>query len=225
MSDAGYPGQRDAFAGTNVFAALANLIRQMAAGDAHVALVLVQAVTPNSVTGAPPLVNVQPMVAQVDQKGNATPHGIVNNIPTMRIQAGKSAFICNPKVGDIGAVICADRDISSAIANQAPSNPGSFRRFDWSNGMYVGGFGSVDPTTYVEVDDDTGVTIQVAAGNPLTINADTINIAASDGSSNAAVNLTGTLTTSVDVVADSVSGHSHVHSGVTTGSGDTGPPT
>lgn len=226
MSDTqGYPGWQDAFAKSNSVNAISFMIRQMLADASHVALVVVKKVTANQTDGAPPLVDVQPMVHQIDQLGTAQPHGIISNIPTFRPQSGMSAFICDPKVGDIGAVICADRDISSAVKNQAPANPGSFRRFDWSDAMYLGGFGSIDPTTYVKVDDDEGVTIQVAAGNPLTINADTINIAASDGSSDADMELTGTLTASTDVVADSISLHDHVHGGVQSGPDDTDPPT
>lgn len=225
MSDtAGYPAWQDAFAANNHVNALAFMICQAMAEASHVALVVVKGVTANTTDGAPPLVNVQPMVHQVDQTGTALPHGVIHNIPTWRAQSGASAFICDPKEGDIGAVICSDRDISSALANQAPSNPGSFRRFDWSDALYIGGFGSVDPTTFVQVDDDTGVTVQVAARNPFTINADSIVIAASDGASEANVTLTGTLSASVDVVAGGVSGHGHVHGGVTTGGGDTGPP-
>lgn len=225
MSDTqGYPGWQDAFARNNGPNAFTFMIRQAMADATHVALVIVKAVVANKTMGAPPLVNVQPMVHQIDQLGTATPHGIVNNIPTFRAQSGMSAFICDPKVGDIGVVLCADRDIKSAIANQAPANPGSFRRFDWSDSMYIGGFASIDPTTYVKVDDDKGVTIQVKRGNPLTINADTINIAASDGSSHTDIKITGSATASVDLVANSISLHDHVHGGVQSGSSDTDPP-
>lgn len=231
MSDTqGYPGWQDAFAKSKAFNALTFMIRQAMAEASHVALVVVKKVTANQTDGAPPLVDVQPMVHQIDQIGTAQPHATITNIPTFRVQAGNSAFICDPKVGDIGAVIVADRDSKSAIKNQAPANPGSFRRFDWSDSMYLGGFGSIDPTTFVKLDDDDGITIQVAAGNPLTINADTINIADSSGSGDTSIMITGdaeasgTITGDTDVVGNGVSLHDHTHSGVTTGSGDTGPP-
>lgn len=202
---------------------MAFLMRQMMAGNSHVALVVVKAVTASTVSGAPPTVDVQPMVAMVDQTGTASAHGVVNAVPTFRYQSGTWAFVLDPQVDDIGVVVCADRDISSAMASQAPANPGSFRRFDWSDALYFGGFARVAPDNYVKADAD-GITIQVKAGKILTINADTLNIAASDGSSDAQVNLTGTLTASVDVVSDGTSGHTHKHSGVTVGSGDTGAP-
>lgn len=231
MSDTqGYPAWQGAFDASSHYSALAFMVRMAMAESTHVALVVVKGVTANKTDGAPPLVNVQPMVHQIDQTGQTTPHGIIYNIPTWRAQSGMSAFVCDPKVGDIGAVICADRDISSAIANQSPSQPGSFRRFDWSDALYLGGLGSVDPTTFVKVDDDDGVTIQVASGNPLTINADTITMQASDGSSDTSVTITGdleasgTITGDTDVVGDGTSLHSHVHSGVQSGSSDTGPP-
>lgn len=188
MSDAGYPGWIDAFAANGMANALAFMVRQMMAGASHVAVVVVKGVTANSVSGAPPLVNVQPMVAMVDQTGTATPHGVIYNIPTMRFQAGVSAFICNPKVGDIGAVICADRDISSAIANQAPANPGSYRRFDWADALYVCSIASVAATTSIEVDDTDGVTITTpqnvtvnAASGSVTINAAAVSLGGTGG--------------------------------------------
>lgn len=226
MSDNAYPGWQDIFDQKEPYNATAFLIRQMMAGYSHVALVLVIDVTASDTDGAPPTVDVQPMVAMVDQTGTAQDHGTIYKIPVFRPQAGNSAFICDPRKDDIGFVVCADRDISSAFANQAPANPGSFRRFDWADALYVGGVATVAPTTWVEVNDDTGVTIQVASGNTLTINADTVNIADSSGSGSATVSLTGSLTATVDVVAGtgSISLTEHVHGGVQSGPDDTGPP-
>lgn len=165
MSDAGYPGWQDAFAATGSHNALAFMMRQMMAGNSHVALVVVKTVTPNAVAGAPPTVSVQPMVHQVDQAGTAQPHGIISGIPTYRLQSGTTAIVIDPQPGDIGAVVCADRDITSALANQAPSNPGSFRRFDWSDAMYFGGFASSVPTDCAVTVAPSGVTISGANGN------------------------------------------------------------
>lgn len=161
----GYPGWQEAFSGSNPHNALAFMIRQMMAGNSHVALVTVTAVTPSTTPGAPPTVDVQPMVHQQDQKGTAQPHGIIHGVPTFRLQSGATALVIDPAPGDIGAVICADRDISSAIANQAPSNPGSFRRFDWSDAMYVGGFASAVPTSCAATIAPSGVTISGDNGN------------------------------------------------------------
>lgn len=216
---AGYPGQQGAFDASHIVNALAFMIRQAAAGNSHVALVVVDAVVANAIEGAPSTVNVLPMVHQIDQIGTATPHGVIYGVPTFRYQSGTWAVVLDPQKGDIGVVVCADRDISSAIANQAPANPGSFRRFDWSDAMYFGGFGSVVPTDFVRIDADgitltTGqnVTINATSGN-VTVNAsevdlisDVVNLGATGGAAVARVgdmvNLsTGVIETGSDKVS------------------------
>lgn len=165
MSDQGYPGWQSQFDATNLPAALKFMVSQMMAANSHVALVLVKAVTASQTAGAPPTVDVQPMVAQVDQKGNATPHGIIHGIPVFRLQSGATAIVIDPTVGDIGVVVCADRDITSAITNQSPANPGSFRRFDWADAMYFGGVASTAPTDCAVIVSPSGVEISGTNGN------------------------------------------------------------
>lgn len=207
MSDQqSYPGWQDAFAASDHFNAVSFLIRQAMAGSVHVALVLVKAVTASSVAGAPPTVNVQPMVAQVDQTGVAVPHGTIYQLPTFRLQAGASAMVMDPQIGDIGVCLFADRDISSAVANQAPSNPGSFRRFDWADGIYLGGIARINPTQFVSfttagitVTTPKDVTVNAASGT-VTVNANKANIISNT------VNLGATGGPAVARVGDTVSG-------------------
>lgn len=84
-------------------------------------------------------VDVQPTVNQIDGDGNATPHGIIHNVPVLMARGGTNGFIVDPVVGDIGLAVMASHDISSVKANHAPSNPGSRRRFDWADATYVPG--------------------------------------------------------------------------------------
>jgi len=90
------------------------------------------------VVGPTGFVDVQPLVSQVDGANQATPHGIIYGVPFTRQQGGGSAVICDPKAGDIGAMACADRDISSVKANRDAATPGSSRRYDAADGVYVG---------------------------------------------------------------------------------------
>jgi hypothetical protein len=120
-------------------------IRQMLARMETMKLVKVTAVTGGGgAIARAGTVNVQLLVSQLDGAANATPHGVVNGIPWWRLQGGTSGIICDPVVGDIGYVICADRDISNVkaavTANKSPQTPpGSFRKFSISDGIYVGG--------------------------------------------------------------------------------------
>ena len=115
-------------------ATIAFICRQLIQQLNIMKLVKVMAVHPGS--GTPPgpgTVDVQPLVSQIDGNGYATPHGTVNGIPVWRLQAGPWAIIADPAVGDIGYVVCADRDISNVTRNagavQGPYNPGSRRQY------------------------------------------------------------------------------------------------
>ena len=57
--------------------------------------------------------------------------------------------LIDPTQGDIGLAIFADRDISSVRANRAQANPGSYRRFDMADGVYIGGILNGMPTQTV----------------------------------------------------------------------------
>ncbi len=101
------------------------------------------------VVGPTGYVDVQPLVAQVDGAGQATPHGIIHGVPFTRAQGGSGAVICDPQVGDIGAMSCADRDISSVKATRDAATPGSFRRHDPADGVYAGPTLNGAPDQYV----------------------------------------------------------------------------
>lgn len=108
--------------------------------------------------GAGFVVDAQPMVSQVDGAGNAVPHGIIHGMPVWRIQGGSSAVVVAPAVGDIGVAIFASTDISGVKRSGAPTTPGSARRFDWGDGIYLGGVLNAAPTQFVRLDND-GITI------------------------------------------------------------------
>jgi hypothetical protein len=104
------------------------------------------------------LVDVTPLVAQVDGAGKLTPHVTLYGIPYLRLQGGANAVICDPVKGDLGIALFASRDISSVKATQGPSGPGSGRSYDFADGMYLGGILNAAPTQYLRFS-STGVEI------------------------------------------------------------------
>lgn len=199
-------------------------IRMVQGRQATATLVKVLAVSPGPTDGEPPRVDVQPLVSQVDGAGNGTPHGTIHDLPCFRYQAGGCAVIIDPVVGDIGLAVFAHTDISSVKATRAAALPGSRRRFDWSDGMYLGAMLGAQPTSYVKIGPD-GVTVQADAGLPVTVRTTgTVTIDAPT------VALTGDLTVQGDIMTgpgstfNGKSFDSHTHSGVTTGTGTSGPP-
>lgn len=220
------------------FGAMSFFIKQLMNTMATATLVLVKAVDAEKKT-----VDVQPMVSQIDGAGNAIDHGTAHSLPYFALRAGASAVLATPKAGDIGLAVYCHNDISSVKKNKAPANPGSRRRFDWADGLYLGGFLGPTPTQFITLDDDAGITIQSASGKPVSITAPggllvdgDVTITGKLTQTGGDIDLTGTLsftgdlsvsgtvTGETDVVGNGKSLHDHIHSGVQTGSGNTGAP-
>ncbi len=106
------------------------------------------------VVGPAGYVDVKILVNQVDGAGQNVEHGVIYNVPFGRGQGGSNGIICDPQVGDVGVMACADRDISSVKANRGGAQaPGSYRRLDAADGMYTCSLLSRQPTQYVRFHD------------------------------------------------------------------------
>lgn len=175
-------------------------------------------------------VNVQPLVSGVDGMGNAWPHGTIYNVPYMRIQGGANAVIIDPQVGDIGVATVCDRDISTVKGSSAASAPGSNRRHDMSDIVYLMTIIGPAPTQYVQFNASgiaiTSPTKITLAAPTVEVDAPTIilNGALQQGQGSNAGNATmgGTLTVTVDVVGGGKSLKGHTHPDPQ--GGNTGPP-
>lgn len=159
-------------------------------------------------------VDVQPLVNQVDGSGTATPHGTIYSLQYNRVQGGVSGIIIDPVAGDIGFAVFCDRDISSVVANKAQANPGSARRFNPADGIYVGGILNAVPTRFIRFGDDG---LYITDTDQITLTAPTIAL---DGD----VTISGTTVGQGDGTFDGTSVHTHKHSGVTVGASNTGQP-
>lgn len=93
-------------------------------------------------------IDVLPLVNQVDGNGVPTPHETVYQIAYHRYQGGLGAFISDPVAGDIGHMIVPDRDTSVVLATSKQGNPGSGRRNDYADGVYVGTIRSENPVQW-----------------------------------------------------------------------------
>jgi hypothetical protein len=95
-------------------------------------------------------VDVNPLTNQTDGTGTTSKaHGSVYGLVYHRIQGGKNAVIIDPEPGDVGFAVVMDRDISGHSGGGNQANPGSFRRNDLSDGVYIGGCNNDKPSTYV----------------------------------------------------------------------------
>lgn len=192
-------GQMDPSATASIPGAIAFAIKQMMGKLNTTKLVQVKAVSGGGGAIAKAgTVDVFPLVNQIDANGNPVDHGTVYGIPWWRLTGGTGGVIVDPKVGDIGFVVCCDRDISSAIANAGQANPGSFRRFNLADGIYVGGVVNAAPKQYIAFS-DAGITILDAngSGNKLELTATGLKVTDKNGNvlemKAAGFELTGTL--------------------------------
>lgn len=115
-------------------------------------------------------VTVQIMVKQMDGNGNVTDHGKIFGVPYVTLQMGTGAVKMTPKAGDVGLMICCDRDISAVKSTKNFAQPGSLRKFSAADGVYLGGFLNQDPQQWVEFTDD-GMQLHDKSGNELTSSA------------------------------------------------------
>jgi hypothetical protein len=234
MSDFGY-GQLSPEDQATDFNVITFICRQLINKISTVMPVQIVSVTNSGGLSPAGTVDVQPLVSLLDGIGNASQHGVVHGIPYFRLQGGTNAVIIDPVVGDIGFVTCADHDISSVKATQGPATPSSRRRFSLSDGIYVGGILNGVPQQYIQFN-EAGVTIADSNSNQIVMNSQGITLTALNvivscnlqlGGSVEAVGggtYSGTFKAS-NFIAGSVGLTDHVHGGVTTGSGSTGPAT
>lgn len=254
MSTEGYYGTQGPETRNNEFNAMEFVITQILNKRNYTTLVQVKAVRNAGEVSPVGFVDVQIMINQIDAQGQSMPHGIVNNVPYMRLQGGTNAIIIDPQVGDIGMCTFADRDISSVKANRAIANPGSFRRSDIADGLYTGGFLNGAPTQYVRF---SAGGIQIHSPTAILMDAPKIELRAPVVEINATtsttittpqftvvgastldgpVTMTSTATAATSVTAPLISGTTqvkfagkdsttHTHSGVRSGTDNSGGPT
>lgn len=171
----GYSGQQGLADASDEFNVWTFVIEQMLGLVRTATLVQVKAVTNDGDLSPVGFIDAQPLVKQIDGIGIATPHGTIFNLPYFRLQGGTNAIILDPKVGDIGIAIIADRDISAVKTTKAEANPGSFRRFDLADGIYLGGVLNGTPEQYIGFTDD-GIKLADKNGNVIQMKPGSIAI-------------------------------------------------
>lgn len=170
MPNSGNKGAQRPGSTTSEYNAQVFLVQQILSRVSTSTLVKIVAVTNAGEISPVGFVDVLPLVNQLDGDDQAMSHQTVYGLPYFRMQGGANAVIIDPQIGDIGICLFADRDISKVKATKAQGNPGSKRRFNMSDGLYIGGVLNGTPERYVLFRND-GMTIKSPQG--LTIDAET----------------------------------------------------
>lgn len=179
------------------------VVGQMIAEMQTVALVEVIGVSNDGGLSPVGTVDVRPLVHQMAGNRTAVPHGIIYKIPYMRLQGGANAIILDPQIGDIGMCGFCSRDSSTVVATRKAALPASLRKYNWSDGLYIGGFLNGTPTQYIRfsangisiVTPELAVTQSAVVDGSLTT---TGNVSVGTGATGSFVSLGGQIVTVVD---------------------------
>jgi hypothetical protein len=164
-----YYGQNRPMSATDPYNARWFLIDRLIKRVNTATLVQVKSITNTGTVAAVGTMDVQPMVHMIDGAGQISEHGTIRSILYARLQAGDKAVIMDPKPGDIGIAVFADRDTSAVRKNKKPSQPGSRRRFDYADGVYLMTLLGDKPKSYAQFMDDGTVVVgneQESSDNP-----------------------------------------------------------
>ena len=144
--------------GASPYNALEFLIDNALKQKINVAIpVRVDSCTAPGPNGAAGYVSATPLIAQRDADGNTLEQVSIPQLPFFRLSCGAAAIVADPQPGDVGLAVFAQSDISGLSAGSAdPVAPASFRSFDMSDGIYLGGILGQPPTVFIHLDPEHG---------------------------------------------------------------------
>ena len=235
MSDKELSANYDNFASSNPLNSMEFFVRSLISQVVSTSLpVVVTAVERKGEEAGAGYVTVKPLLQPRNNSGDGLEVTTIPKLPYFRLQHGKAAIICDPKVGDIGLAVVAKHDISNINGSTTPKVPATYRKFDPSDSFYIGGFWGKAPEVFIHLEDEgtikikapTKITIEsteceVNASTSFTVNSAQINLngpISGGGSGGADATFTG------DVNAKGISFTRHTHTGVQSGNSSTGAP-
>lgn len=215
-----YRGQRQEQTTLDPNIAMQFFVQQMLNNVQTVCLVRVEGVTNDGGLEPVGMVNVKPLVQQMTGEREAVDHGIIYNIPYLRLQGGTDAIIIDPKVDDIGICVFCSRDSSIVKKTLKEAPPGSYRVFNWADGLYLGGVLNGLPQQYIQFSESG---IKIHSPTKIILEAPDIEFIGAVTASST-IEVAGEVTSEVDVKAGEISLATHVHGGVAPGGSNTGEP-
>ena len=211
----GYPGYQTPWSDKSDYNYQRFLAEQVLSRISTATLVKIVKVTTNGQVAAIGQVDVQPLVQLQDGQGNQFQHGKVYSLPYFRLQGGADkAIIMDPKAGDVGIAIFADRDISGVKRSKGKQAPaGSFRRFAMSDGLFLGCFLAEAPTCYIRFTDDKKIIASPDNGTTtLTVDKDLVTIKSVEVKVQGDLHVTGAVIAGWET-GDQVGLQTHTHGG------------
>ena len=174
-SQQGYAGQQTPY-DDNSPASMQRFMAEQILGRVNTAMLCKVSAVTGGGNAAVGFVDVQPLTKMMAGDGTAYSHGAINNLPYFRLQGGKNAVIIDPKAGDIGVAVFADRDISGVKRSKKEAPPGSFRRFDYADGLFFPCFLGEKPDNYVQFADGNKIFVMQKDKSALVVTKDYVQM-------------------------------------------------
>jgi len=238
-------GIRDEFTNATAYNQLEYIIEQKIRQMVNTsAIVRVDSCTSTGADAGAGAVSATPLVAQTDADGHALPMVSIPKMPHARQQAGIAAIILDPVAGDKGvACFCKSDSSTVGIDTKDPQRPGSYRAFDQADGVLVATISNKAPEVWIELKQDKTIiihapegciiesdkTVEIKAAEKIRLDTPLVEItgnlvATGEHTGEANMEINGTIHTTKDQVANTVSQMHHVHDGVQGGSGYSSEP-
>lgn len=177
---------------------------------------------------------VVPTINMVTTSGEALARAPYANLPVLALGGGEFFINFPLKAGDTGWIEASDRDISLWLqgAGAKAARPNTYRAHSFSDGRFIpdvlGNYTLADDADgAMVIQHKDGSTAVVISNEGVTIKAaQTVKIEAPNVEINApqGIAITGPVTSSGGMTIDGITFGTHTHSGVQTGSGNTGGP-
>lgn len=173
-------------------------------------------------------VDIKPCVNFLNGDLESVEPNIVFNIPYFTYQCGSKAIKIEPVVGDWGLALINDTNINKIKNTKERANPDNLRKFSLADACYIGSF--IKKQTATELIEIKENSIDIKTTGTININSTgATNITASNMTINNNVLINGNLTitgtaTASDCISGTISGKTHIHGNVASGTSTTGIP-
>jgi hypothetical protein len=166
----------------------------------------------------------QPLIQVQTTTGELITRAQLASIPVLALGCGTACIRFNLKAGDLGWISANDRDISLYMQTLAESAPNTQRLHSFSDAMFIPD--KVRGYVINPADSAADIIIQTTDGAvAVTLGASGVNIRGAAINITGAVAITGSLAVSGALTNAGIDvGKTHKHSGVTSGSSNTGAP-
>lgn len=166
-------------------------------------------------------VDIRPVLkAYSKASGNSVSRALISNVPFWMYRAGDTYITLPIKPGDTGLAIFSQRDITNWKETGGEVPLQSTRIFDYNDALFLPYFGPASKAVANYNQDN--ITI-VKNGKVIEVKDGTLD--APEYAINCkSLHATGTVVSDTDCISGTISGKSHRHGGVSTGSGTSGTP-